>query len=267
MDRPETPLSSPTTTTTTNNTRTTFFSAHVAPISNALSVYVRQTAFLPSMALSILYLNVLTFSGQMTTFVLAIPEPRITSTTVGMLRTVSTAAEISSTFVAPRVMAKIGPVRAGIWFLSWQILCLSSAAGVLWTGIIHRESSPSPALFPIFIVGVILSRFGLWSFDLCAQLIIQESIQPPNRGTFSAVEMSLQNLFELCAFATTLVFPRPDQFRFPALISLAAAYCAATLYAKFVRDRRGHLLHMPSCLKGARDRDRHRYEPLTTGDE
>lgn len=239
--------------------QTTFYSRYVAPASNALAIYVRQTAFLPSLALSALYLTVLSFSGQMMTFLLAIPEPRITSTTVGLLRTVSTAAEIASTFAAPRLMAKIGPVRAGIWFLSWQTLCLSCAVGLLWTG----GFSSSPTIIPIFILGVILSRTGLWSFDLCAQLIIQESIQPPHRGSFSAVEMSLQNLFELCAFGTTVIFPRPDQFRYPALVSLVAVYCAAALYAKFVRDRRGHLLHMPSCLKTSRDGKEHQYQSLS----
>ncbi|EXJ80972.1 hypothetical protein A1O3_07260 [Capronia epimyces CBS 606.96] len=239
-----------------------FTARYLAPIVGPLSTYVRQSAFLPSLALSVLYLTVLSFSGQMTTFLLGLPEPRITSTMVGMLRTISTMVEISSTFIAPKIMSKIGPVRAGIWFLSWQTACSSVAVGLLWTG---SSSSPRTVL-PLFIGGIILSRFGLWSFDLCAQLIIQESILPPHRGTFSAVEMSLQNFFELCAFVPTIIFPRPDQFRYPAVISLGALYLSAALYAKFVRDRRGHLLHMPSCLKTVRGRSQpgHAYQSLAT---
>ncbi len=236
-----------------------FFSRYLAPIGESLRIYVRQTAFLPSLALSILYLTVLSFSGQMTTFLLATPKPKITSTMVGILRTVSTISEISSTWLAPMMMSKIGPVRAGIWFLSWQILWLTSAVGVLWTG----TSKYPYSVMSIFIIGVILSRLGLWSFDLCAQLLIQESISPPHRGSFSSVEMSLQNFFELCAFATTIVFSKPDQFRYPCLFSLVAVYCSAALYAKFVRDRRGHLLHLPSCLKSAHDRNGHEYQSLS----
>ncbi|KIX02339.1 uncharacterized protein Z518_08280 [Rhinocladiella mackenziei CBS 650.93] len=238
--------------------QTSSFSRSVMSILTPLRTYMRQAAFLPSLALSALYLTVLSFSGQMTTFLLAIPQPRITSTTVGILRTISTVSEISSTFVAPRLMSKIGPIRAGIWCLSWQALCSSSAVGLLWTGF---STSPQ-TIVPIFILDVILSRLGLWSFDLCAQLIIQESVLPPHRGTFSAVEMSIQNVFELCAFATTIIFPRPEQFRYPALVSLSALYCAAALYAKFVRDRRGHLLHLPPCLKTARDGGQFPYQSL-----
>ncbi|KAL2396964.1 Solute carrier family 40 member 2 [Exophiala dermatitidis] len=228
---------------------------YLLPIITPLRIYMSQPAFLPSLALSGLYLTVLSFSGQMTTFLLAIPDPKITSTMVGILRTISTISEISSTFVAPRAMDKIGPVRAGIWFLSWQTLCSSIAVGLLWMTTASSGLGSDRVILPLFITGVILSRFGLWSFDLCAQLIIQESILPAYRGSFSAVEMSLQNLFELCAFATTIAWPRPDQFRYPALVSLAALYLSAGLYAKFVRDRRGHLLHMPACLKGG---ERHR---------
>ena len=69
----------------------TLLSRYVAPILSSLDAYVRQSAFLPSLALSVLYLNVFTFSGQMTTFMLALKETRITSTTVGVLRAVSNA--------------------------------------------------------------------------------------------------------------------------------------------------------------------------------
>lgn len=240
-----------------SSARQAVFARHLASIVDPLSIYVRQTAFLPSFSLCMLYLTVLSFSGQMTTFLLAIPEPKITSSMVGVLRTVATTSELSATFLAPRIISRIGPVRSGIWFLSWQIIWLTCAVGVLW---IDMPQSPR-ATMPIFIAGVVLSRSGLWSFDLCAQQMIQESIAPPHRGTFSSVEMSLQNFFELCAFATTIIFPRPTQFGYPALISLVAVYCSAALYAKFVRDRRGHLLHMPSCLKTSRG---HQYQSLST---
>lgn len=224
-------------------------------VSNSIQSYIRSSAFLPSLSLSLLYLTVLSFSGQMTTFLLALPQPKLTSATLGLLRTASTMAEISATFIAPRAMSRIGPIRAGIWFLSWQALTLSPAVMILWTDAFRTTR----AAFIVFILSVIASRIGLWSFDLCAQFIIQESISPSSRGSFSSMEASLQNLFELCAFAMTIVFPRPVQFRHPALVSLGAIYCSAAVYATFVRNRRGHLLHMPSCIKSGRSQDPHAY--------
>lgn len=244
-----------------NTSTNTFWGRCFALRCTSLGFYMRQSAFLPSLALSILYLTVLSFSGQMITFLLALTDPKISSTSLGLLRTLSTVSEISSTFIAPRVMSRIGAVRAGIWFLSWQAMWLSSAVGLLWVG---SEWSSQPSL-PVFILGVILSRFGLWSFDLCAQLIIQESVLPAFRGSFSAVEASLQNFFEICAFATTVIFPEPEQFRYPAIISLVALYSSAAFYAKFVRDQRGHLLHIPICLKApaeSRVQDEAHYQSL-----
>ena len=223
-----------------------------------LLTYVEQSAFLPSLALSVLYLTVLSFAGQMTAFLLAIQEPKITSGMVGMLRTASTLLEVSSTFAAPRLMSKIGPVRAGMWFLLWQAIFLSPAVCLLWYSFSHFPQ----AAISVFIAAVTISRLGLWSFDLCAQVIIQESISASQRGLFSTVEASIQNFFELCAFAMTIIFPKPEQFRYPALVSLLAVYCSAALYARFVRNRRGHLLHMPACLKPHEVNDRSRYEHI-----
>jgi iron-regulated transporter 1 len=91
-----------------------------------------------------------------------------TSTHIGALRTVSVIFEISATWIAPRVMAGIGPVRAGIWFVNWQMMCLAIAMGLFST--VHSPLLSASCL----IAGVIPSRVGLWGFDLSVQVIIQE---------------------------------------------------------------------------------------------
>jgi iron-regulated transporter 1 len=96
---------------------------------------------------------------------------------------------------------------------------------------------------------VILSRTGLWGFDLSAQLIIQDEVESDVRGTFSSLEASCQNIFEMMAFLSTIVFPRPEEFKIPALISAGAVTTATLLFGYFVRKRRGHLLHASRCLE------------------
>lgn len=61
--------------------------------------------------------------------------------------------------------------------------------------------------------------------------------------------MALQNLFELLSFSSTLVFSRPEQFEYPVLMSCGAVAVSAVCYATFVRQRRGHLLHLSRCLQ------------------
>ncbi|KAG9252817.1 Ferroporti-1 [Emericellopsis atlantica] len=222
----------------------------VLPISS-LPFYFRHPAFIPSFSLALLYLTVLSFSGQMITWLLAVGY---TTTYVGVARTVSTVLELSATWIAPRLSKKIGAVRCGIWSLSWQMITLT--AGVAWyyadffsTGKPHLIAATGLTLF------VALSRVGLWGFDLSAQLIVQEEVEESHRGTFSTVEAAFQNLAEMTSYALTIAFSRPDQFQWPILPSIAAVYVSGGLYTWFVRKRRGHLLHL-SCIMGEKGSSR-----------
>ena len=223
-----------------------------------VKAYVQSPAFLPSLALSLLYLTVLSFSGQMITYLFAIKHPRLTSIHIGVLRTIATILEISATFIAPRLINRIGAVRAGIWSLAWQFLCLTPGIVPFW---LDMKASASFSTY-LFITSVILSRIGLWSFDLTAQLLVQNSVDASQCGSFSATESSLQNFFELCTFATTIIWSRPEHFRYPATISLTAIYIAAACYARYVRLERGHLLHMPPCCESIT-----RYKRVPVADE
>jgi iron-regulated transporter 1 len=108
--------------------------------------YFHHLMFLPSFAGALLYLTVLSFSGQMVTWLLA---SGYDSTEISVARALSVIFEVLATWVAPWLMGKVGPVRAGIWLANWQI-----ASGL--------------------VGGTILSRVGLRGFDLCVQIIVQE---------------------------------------------------------------------------------------------
>ncbi|KAH0563397.1 hypothetical protein GP486_002031 [Trichoglossum hirsutum] len=207
----------------------------------SLSSYSRHAAFLPSLCLSILYLTVLQFGGQMIVYLMSVGY---TSTHVGLVRAASIAFEISSTFVAPVLMSRIGAIRAGLWFVSWQVFCIGSAVALFWG--VHTPVAAGSVL----AAGVILSRVGVWGFDLSVQSIVQTEVEAEFRGAFSSLETSLQNFFELLSYASTIAFSEPRSFRWPASMSALAVLAAGVLYAEFVRQRRGHLLHMSTCVGG-----------------
>ncbi|WPH01846.1 Hypothetical protein R9X50_00470000 [Acrodontium crateriforme] len=226
------------------NRRITFVSRlkttayRILPISS-LPFYFCHSAFLASFSLSLLYLTVLSFSGQMITYLISVG---CTSLYVGIARTVSTVFELSATWIAPRLMQKIGAIRGGIWSLCWQMIWL--AAGISWFfSDLHGMGTNSVAAATGLAVGVALSRVGLWGYDLCAQNIIQDEVDVDHRGTFSIVEAAFQNLFEMFSYTLTIIFSRPDQFQWPVIISAAAVYAAGGLYTALVRKRRGHLFH------------------------
>ena len=89
-------------------------------------------------------------------------------------------------------------------------------------------------------------------------MVVQEEVEAEARGSFSSKEASLQNLFELFAYATTIIWARPDQFRYPVLVSTIAILVASGLFASFVRQRRGHLTHLSDCIKGDKGKLRSR---------
>ncbi|KAF2232561.1 hypothetical protein EV356DRAFT_525114 [Viridothelium virens] len=203
--------------------------------------YFRHPALHPSFALALLYFTVLSFSGQMLTFLLF---SGYTSAIVGATRTISTIFELSATWIAPRVIKKIGAVRAGSWFLNWQMICLAAGVSLFWT--LHGRIAAVSSL----VASVALSRVGLWGFDLSAQMIVQEQVEDNQRGAFSTTEALFQNLFELLSYVSTLIFSRPDQFKWPVIISTTTVYMAGGLYTLYVRKQRGHLLHFNNLMKG-----------------
>ena len=84
------------------------------------------------------------------------------------MRTVSVVFEISATWLAPVIITRIGVVRAGLWSISWQIFCITTAVSLFL--MIQKPSVAAAGL----ITGVVGSRVGLWVFDLCVQSIVQE---------------------------------------------------------------------------------------------
>lgn len=117
------------------------------------------------MALSLLYFTVLSFSGQMITYLLS---TGMTSSQVGILRTVSVALEMSATWLAPFASHRVGPIRAGLWSVWWQTSAVTVALCVFW-----MAKNPLVAA-GCLVAGVAVSRIGLWGFDLCVQVLVQE---------------------------------------------------------------------------------------------
>lgn len=217
----------------------------VSSVSVALAsarAYFTHRAFLPSFALALLYLTVLSFNGQMITYLVAIG---LQSSVIGLLRGVSALFELSATWLAPTLISGIGPVRAGIWCLNAQLGCVIIACLSLWLDSNLNDVVATTST----IAAVIASRVGLWGFDLSAQLIVQQEVDADLRGTFSSQEVAFQNIFEMLSFASTIIFAKPEQFKIPSTVSAGAVAAASVLYAAFVRHRRGHLVHYSNCMQ------------------
>ncbi|KAF8182868.1 Ferroporti-1 [Pholiota molesta] len=161
------------------------------------NMYFHHRAFLPSIACALLYLTVLNFAGQMVTYLLS---AGYTSTQIGLARTLSIVFEMLATWVAPWLMGKIGPVRAGLWFSSWQSMMLVAGVAVFLRFHDNKLVSASG-----LVGGTILSRVGLRGFDLCTQLIVQEDVEADARSAFSSIEAAWQNALNFSSAYTLYV--------------------------------------------------------------
>lgn len=128
--------------------------------------YIHHRTFLPSFAGALLYLTVLSFAGQMVTYLLS---AGYSSTQIGAARTLSVGFEVLATWVAPSLIGAIGPIRAGLWLSAWQLTMLVGGTAVFL-------GNPGDPLISAtgLVGGTILSRLGLRGFDLCVQLLTQE---------------------------------------------------------------------------------------------
>lgn len=229
------------------------------------SFYFSHPMALASFSLSLLYLTVLSFGAQLVSFLLFCGS---TSVEVGLLRTFSVLCELSATFIAPFAMRKVGPKVSGSLFVSWQALCLLTGLLIAWPilnwnpengplvylykfldlqGYIPSSSvasstspkfdfgsfAPKTLLF-VFVFSIAFSRIGLWGFDLSVQVLIQEGVSPTHQARFSSTEAACQSFFELLSFVQTLIWNTPQQFRWPALLSVVLTITAALVFYLFL---------------------------------
>ncbi|KAE8349696.1 Ferroporti-1 [Aspergillus coremiiformis] len=204
--------------------------------------YTASPLFPASLALSLLYLTVLSFGPTMITYLL---HTGFTGLQISSMRMGAVIAELAGTWAAPCITSRIGPVRSGLWFLNWQFGSLAAAIAVF----AFRDGSSQLAA-GCLVAGVALSRVGLWGFDLSVQLLVQETIKEQTRSRFSSTEIALQSILEMLSFATTVAFPLPGQFQYAVYISYGAVGTATVCFAAYVRRERGHLLHTGRCLGG-----------------
>ena len=199
-------------------------------------VFYRQPIFLSCLAMGMLYTTVLAFGGSMLAF---LTVRQVSSVLLAIARSAAVVAGVLATLLVPMAIRKIGLVRTGAWAL-WQeavslVLCLLALTVCVLPRCSLADSNA------VMMVGVAVSRFGLWGFDLVQMQLLQERVSESDVGVVNGVNASLIAAFDLAQYAITLIWSDPAAFRIPTAISVAMVWAAATVYAIFLRRERGHL--------------------------
>jgi iron-regulated transporter 1 len=103
---------------------------------------------------------------------------------------------ILATVAFPPLHRRLGlPATAAlsIWL---QLACLLAAAAPSVAAAAGAGVGPRPRLYCL-VWGLVLSRFGLWSFDLAANQLIQETADASRLGQVTGVQNSMQSAFQV----------------------------------------------------------------------
>ena len=95
------------------------------------------------------------------------------------------------------------------------------------------KSRPPPHLLVSIMLFSFLSltRIGHWMYDLMIQELEQVEIPSTQRSTFAGTEQSFRSFFELCHWGATVVWSRPEDFRWLALGSLVVLGIGVAIFA------------------------------------
>jgi iron-regulated transporter 1 len=184
------------------------------------SIYYKQSIFPSALALAVLYLSVVSFGTLMTAWLAA---SGFHAGHLGLARALAALSGIMATTTTPHLVQKMGVESAGvryIWFMWACILPCTLAA---------LSSHTHPKVLWAVIASVILSRFGLWGFDLCVTQMLQERVEQQQQiGAINGVQVALQNAFDALAALSCVLWP--DHFAFLILGSLGSVTVAALLH-------------------------------------
>lgn len=75
-----------------------------------------------------------------------------------------------------------------------------------------------------------LSRFGLWLTDLVINQIIQENIEESDRGVIGGVQNSINKVFDLIKFLSVMFLSDVSQYGYLVIVSVAAVFVSFCLY-------------------------------------
>ena len=161
----------------------------------------------------------------------------------------------------PVMKGGAGLERFGLWGITSQLLCLVPVVTSVWW---LSSSTDTPAAFRAFLPKAIsssfasfntsipgltmflflsASRMGLWAYDITVQTLTQSRVDTQKRSAFAGTEASLVALFELMQWLLAAILNRREDFKWLAVIGIAAVAVSTITHAYWLWTQRGHLVH------------------------
>ncbi|CCM05685.1 uncharacterized protein FIBRA_07916 [Fibroporia radiculosa] len=180
--------------------------------------FVRHPIFLSSFAISCLYFTVLSFDGTMLVY---LKSQTYDNAFLAGMRGLNVVAGLLGTLAMPILERKLGLYKhTNQLEFRWEAICLIPVMLSFYVGAPpSNERAPSWNAAMLF-GGMMLSRIGLWAFDLCQLKELQMALSDhPRRNAITALQFSLQNIADMLKYVVTMILSQPSQFKIAALTS------------------------------------------------
>jgi len=119
-------------------------------------------------------------------------------------------------------------------------MSMKETEDVNWTATHFWENYTSVS---VFLLGIILARFGLWIVDLTVNQLLQEKVEEEVRGVVNGVQDSLNNSLDLAKCVLVILLPAQETFALLIFASFVSINIGWLMYALYSRSQRGHLFH------------------------
>ncbi|KAJ3315684.1 hypothetical protein HDV04_002098 [Boothiomyces sp. JEL0838] len=176
-------------------------------------------------SISILYMTVFTINTVSVGYLLSKNTDMLH---ISLARGISVISGLSSTFSLEKMVKKIGLNSTGLIAIWLQLFCVALALASFYVPLTSEWQAMGVWMF---LGGICLSRWGLWTFDLVQQQLLQENIPEDQLGFVSGTEISLQNFFQMIAYVFTIYWSSPVDFWIPSHISAVAVLTAALSFS------------------------------------
>ena len=187
-----------------------------------VALYVGHEVFWASISYALLWFTVLTNGGLMTAYL----EWRgVPSSIVGLSRGAGAVFGLAGTFVFPFIQRLTSSVESAALYSIWLfwILLLPAMVSFYMAG----ETLVSDY---VLMASCVVSRVGLWSFDLAQTQIMQTRVAEAKRGIINATQASAYQMAFVMIQVMGMIFHDPCDFTVLVSISVVTVACSALAF-------------------------------------
>ena len=147
---------------------------------------------------------------------------------LGIFRAIGAVAGVIAAFLFPAIARGLGLQKSMLFFIFEEGVMVAAAGVTLW---LNLHGYAPEVMRYLFLVFVVLSRPGLYGFEVGEIQVMQQGVPENIRGSVSSVESSLTALAALIFFIPPIFVSNPQDFVYLIWASIGCINVGSLLFA------------------------------------